>query len=639
MENSFGILDPSTGKVTIRSGFGTRGPFITGLARDPATDITYGIELSTGLLMRFAPQTSGFEVLGGTGTLGCRNLAFDTKRKRLVCVATNAFAGDFILQLLSIDPTTLEVSILGTLPDSGIASNLFSALTYDPVSDRLFGFNSEDLWIIHPVTAAVQLVGSTGMTDCRSLEWDTVSNTLFATCDGSLLRIDPLTAAATLVGDLEGLQTRAEALVYDPDSDTLMGVEDQRGRVFLLNQFSGAATIVGRYGFRFLEGVEFDPDTGRIFGLVESTGDLITIDGKTGRGTLVGEPGVVGISGMAFDPALGLLRVADDGAGLLLEIDPSNATSNAGVALGESDIGGLAFDPITNTLLGVDAETDSLVALDPKTGSIDTIAALGLEGPDALAFDFQTGSLFVYDDESEALFQVDPSSGATTLISDDTKDMYSLAFEANTGRLLAAKVGLERVHPITGEPTSVGELGRPVTFGLALDAGEGVLYGVSFDGFFRVDAASGESTTISREFNGIHGLAFDEATDTLFGSNLAGDELVRIDTVTGEISSVGALGFDFVEGLAFDPVERVLYGTDVVSDQLIRINTDTGAGTAVGALGFEFVEALEYDVQTKTLYGCDSATGQFLAIDTETGAATAIGPTGFVVRGLAGRVP
>jgi len=48
----------------------------------------------------------------------------------------------------------------------------------------------------------------------------------------------------------------------------------------------------------------------------------------------------------------------------------------------------------------------------------------------------------------------------------------------------------------------------------------------------------------------IEGLAFDPATLTLYGTDRQGDRLVTIDSQTGSLDVIGAIGFAGVFGLA-----------------------------------------------------------------------------------------
>ena len=92
-----------------------------------------------------------------------------------------------------------------------------------------------------------------------------------------------------------------------------------------------------------------------------------------------------------------------------------------------------------------------------------------------------------------------------------------------------------------------------------------------------------------------------------------------------------------MQGLAFDELTGTLYGSDANTDQLITINVLTGQGTAVGPLGFPDVEGLTFEVGTRLLFGTDGLTLDLIEIDPLTGAGTRIGSTLYRVDGLADR--
>lgn len=117
-----------------------------------------------------------------------------------------------------------------------------------------------------------------------------------------------------------------------------------------------------------------------------------------------------------------------------------------------------------------------------------------------------------------------------------------------------------------------------------------------------------------------------------FAVNAETDELVLFDLfgAAPDIVTVGAVGFDQVNGLAFNPTTGVLFGSDVATNSIITIDTTTGAGTALaGPLGFTNVQALEFDTSTNTLFGVGNAGGAaqvLIAIDETTGVGTEVGP-------------
>lgn len=116
----------------------------------------------------------------------------------------------------------------------------------------------------------------------------------------------------------------------------------------------------------------------------------------------------------------------------------------------------------------------------------------------------------------------------------------------------------------------------------------------------RIDAENYQATLVGN-FAGvthISGLAYDRATDTLFGvgdvaggSNLQ-SHLVAIDVETAAITRIGTpglgLGLNDLDSLAFDPINRWLYsindqGTSFANQQqLVRIDPTTGLASAIG---------------------------------------------------------
>jgi DNA-binding beta-propeller fold protein YncE len=636
--NVFGTIDPATGSMTHRSGPGTHGPILNCLAHDLEEGATYTVDVITGQLLRIDPESGDFDVIGGTGFEGLFNLAFDALRRRLVCIVQEELGGSPELLLVAIDPATAAATQVAAIPDADFALGDFGALTYDPISDRLLGLNGTELWRIHPVTGEAELVGDIGGPICDALEFDPETNTLWYARTGDLLQIDPSTAASTLVGSLGQGFTLVGGLAYDPASNVLMGVDVGSGQRFLVNTFSGQATAVGRTGLRAVTGLEIDPQTGKHFVASSFTSELLAIDPESGEVTVLGDTGVQFIRAMAMDPAAGILYVAEDVQETLFEIDPTTAAATEVGPLDTESIEGLAFDPLSNTLFGLDSVLDALLAIDTGTGSIKTIGPTGFGTPTGLAFDPQSGSLYGAD-QFGPVYHIDPALGEAKEVSDTPFGLGALAVEPQSGHLLAGSDRLVRIDPSTGDWRSLGELGHDECFGLALDGSTATLYGSGSLGIFRIDPVDGESSSLGDPVQGIRGLAFDAAKGVLYGSDTQLDVLVRIDTDSGEIDAIGAMGFGEVEGLAFDPESGILYGSDTETDELIRIDTITGAGKAIGPLGFEFVEGLEFDVESNTLFGCDGLTRQFLAIDAGSGAATARGPTGYRVRGLAGRVP
>jgi len=110
-------------------------------------------------------------------------------------------------------------------------------------------------------------------------------------------------------------------------------------------------------------------------------------------------------------------------------------------------------------------------------------------------------------------------------------------------------------------------------------------------------------------FSSIAALAFDAATGTLYGVDEYNDEdeLVRIDTTTGAITTIGpigSIGSIIVEGLAFDPDTNILYGVDPLARLLLTIDTATGAGTVVGSTWYPDIRSLAFIPNDPVLGDC-----------------------------------
>jgi hypothetical protein len=114
----------------------------------------------------------------------------------------------------------------------------------------------------------------------------------------------------------------------------------------------------------------------------------------------------------------------------------------------------------------------------------------------------------------------------------------------------------------------------------------------------------------------------------LRGSDVAADNLLDIDTSTGNGAILGPLGDSTIAGLAWDPNHGILYASSTTSDSLYTIDPNTGATTLIGPFGGSemFMHGLEYDSNNDVLYGITSYGGDSLyTLNVATGAATYVG--------------
>ncbi len=109
------------------------------------------------------------------------------------------------------------------------------------------------------------------------------------------------------------------------------------------------------------------------------------------------------------------------------------------------------------------------------------------------------------------------------------------------------------------------------------------------------------------------------------GIDTDNDQLVWYDTLTGAGTAIGALGFSLGNGgLAFDCATDTLYGVDGNSNEIFVLDRSTGltSGFVSTSVGFSAV-GIEFDHTSRTLF---ASTGTALyQIDPASGASTLVG--------------
>ncbi|MFO8144760.1 MAG: hypothetical protein R6T89_03430 [Candidatus Syntrophosphaera sp.] len=153
------------------------------------------------------------------------------------------------------------------------------------------------------------------------------------------------------------------------------------------------------------------------------------------------------------------------------------------------------------------------------------------------------------------------------------------------------------------------------------------------DTFNDIDAITGATTYIGDIGYGLTGIAYDDNTDTMYGSD--GTSLYTVNVLTGVATLVGAHNnvYETVTGLmisiAYDNGNKIVYGIDLQHDCLWIINTTTGnCDTLVGFLGIDinYAQDAAFDQDNGNLYLAGYAGSPVLYwIDTATGGAYKIG--------------
>lgn len=212
----------------------------------------------------------------------------------------------------------------------------------------------------------------------------TRAESVFFMADGNtstLWSIDPITGDAAAVGSL-GIDASFIGMAYDVVSDTLYltSTTNSVTGLYVVNQSTGAASLVGATGVLNITGLAFDPVGGVLYGGSGATDALYTVDQNTGVATEVGGFGVnVGGHGLGYDPAGQTLFMTDFNTDTLYELDGGTGTATTIGATFETQVVALAFNTTDNQLYGIDAEDDELIRLNQTTGISETVGSLGID--------------------------------------------------------------------------------------------------------------------------------------------------------------------------------------------------------------------------------------------------------------------
>lgn len=225
--------------------------------------------------------------------------------------------------LIDIDPATGAATLRGSLGDFGPVTEIeFRA---DGVLFAATGGATSNMLTIDPETGDETLVGQHATGSVNGLEFvgDTLYGSFFSPTpqDGvatptSLVIVDQATGALTVIGDMDFSPVRG--LAYDESTATMYGVGSappqagapegvQSDFLFTVDLATGATTPVGETG-RILGGLEFGPD-GILYGgdaqpIAEGnpTANLVEVDPASGVATSIGGTGFQAISGLSFVP-------------------------------------------------------------------------------------------------------------------------------------------------------------------------------------------------------------------------------------------------------------------------------------------------------------------------------------------------
>ncbi|WP_145191635.1 hypothetical protein [Planctomycetes bacterium Pla163] len=294
---------------------------------------------------------------------------------------------------------------------------------------------------------------------------------------------------------------------------------------------------------------------------------------------------------------------------------------------------GLTLDTRTNTFYAVDQIGDQLMTVDPDTGVAQRAAPLPRRGIADLFFDPASGRLLAWDSiTTDYLSIATGGSGDFEVLATGVSNIAPLVFHD----LDAVWYSLENsddlysFDPTTGAKTFLGDLTGFATYNsLAYDsAAQVVRANAGSDVYTIVPAAF--TATLEVPFNPfpttqLRSLTYQPSTDTLFGLDLARDELVTLDIGGASAASRGGHADPSLERLVYDPAEDCFYTVSGARDELMAVDPETGRARSTVPIGLTSVAALAFDTVARELYAIETGSSSLLRIDPPTGTTTFVG--------------
>ena len=192
------------------------------------------------------------------------SLAANGQQGLLLSTGPGHYAG-YTLGLM--DPTTGDFTVIGQFTTSSDSNPAIGGLGYS--GGKLYAFGADNnLYIVDPTSAALTLVGSTGMNVLSGFGWGmgtTITGQIYAYGGSSenLYSLDPTTGAGTVIGPL-GIQS-SSALQSDAVGNMYLTGGAANQNWYKLNLATGAAELLGTGTYAqvdalgFLDGVMYAP--------------------------------------------------------------------------------------------------------------------------------------------------------------------------------------------------------------------------------------------------------------------------------------------------------------------------------------------------------------------------------------------
>ena len=424
--------------------------------------------------------------------------------------------------------------------------------------------------------------------------------------------VDRVTGDAVALGIVNG-PADVSGLAFDPNSDTLYGIDQGSGQLYRIDFNTGAATPAGAQVNPNVGAIDFDPASNTLFGLDDGAGTgtkLIKINPLTGARVVVGAlgDGITDCDGLAFcgddrqlytinQPGRQLVRIdPNTGAGTVIGTAGPFGGSGHGLACGSDCAPACAANgpvpPDDAQQQSIGTNVSWLGCPNQKIFGVDSNPTMGINQLD----DIVTGS-----GGATVIGPTTPGSSQITGMAWGGQAMY--AIDLATGALLT-------LNTQTGTPTTAGLTGLTGWQALASDVQDnGQLYGITqANKLYRI-SNTGSATLVTGSNVGslITALEFDR-TGQLWGIEFASGKVYRINKLNGAVSLAATTIAGF-QGLDFDDTGTA-YGHNSSTDSLYTINLATGVATLRGASGTDSVKSIAFGYSTDYAPpGGDSAAG------------------------------
>jgi len=209
----------------------------------------YGIEFSSGTGFYWVNQSTGaLTLIGNTGNGATGDLTSN--------LTDTIWTPDMVNDaLLTVNPTTGAISSTVAIHAATGAPVPIVSLAWDPVTKVLYGNTSvgfggttdDALYSIDPTTGDANLIGTIGFNTVYALGFDN-NGTLYGVSNdrGALITVDTSTGAGSLVNTIQ--LSAVYDLAFRPEDNTMFVADSGTSSLWTMDPTNGNATLVGPYG-------------------------------------------------------------------------------------------------------------------------------------------------------------------------------------------------------------------------------------------------------------------------------------------------------------------------------------------------------------------------------------------------------